>query len=189
MNMARISWAAGSSVMMMVLGLAPHPFISGLAPDALAESLNVKPGAWEMTHMTRMTEMPIPPSVISRMPPERRAPLEQSMRAYATRPKTRVFKDCLTRKDLNQNRLIKEEREENAPQCTMKVISKSSNKLAIERSCPAPHATTSQITMEAKTPESLDGSIDEVHTGSDKVHVDIKGRWLSASCAEITDHK
>ena len=187
--MTRISWAAGSSVLLTVLGLTPHPNISGMTPSARAESFTVKPGAWEMTHTTRLTEAPIPPSVISRMPPEQRAIIEQSMRAHTTQPKTHVSKDCVTQKDLDQNRLIKEAREEDAPQCTITVISKSSNKLVIEQTCPAPHASTSQIAMEAKTPESIEGRIDVVRAGSDKVHVDIKGRWLSASCAEIKNDK
>lgn len=52
---------------------------------------------------------------------------------------------------------------------------------------PAPRASTSQMTMEAKTPETIIGSIDMTRAGSGKVHVDIKGRWLGASCAEIKD--
>ncbi len=41
--------------------------------------------------------------------------------------------------------------------------------------------------LEAKTPETIVGSIDLTRAGSGKVHVDIKGRWLGASCAEIKD--
>lgn len=83
--------------------------------------------------------------------------------------------------------MIKEENEEDGLQCTPKVISKASSKLVIERTCPAPCASTSQMAMEAKTPKSIVGGIDMTRAGSVKVHVDIKGRWLNASCAEIKD--
>ena len=74
-------------------------------------------------------------------------------------------------------------------QCTKKIISKSANRLAIEETCPAPRAHTKQLTMEAKTPESIVASIDIVQggAGGQKIHVDIKGHWLRASCAGVND--
>jgi hypothetical protein len=83
--------------------------------------------------------------------------------------------------------MIMEDNEEDGAQCTTKIISKSSSKFVIERTCPAPRASTSQMAMEAKTPERIVGSIDMTQADSGKVHIDIKGRWLSASCAEIND--
>ena len=67
-------------------------------------------------------------------------------------------------------------------------LSKSADKIAFEMTCEAPHAATSTPTIEAKTPESVVYSMDIVHGGAGgKVHVDISGRWLAASCAGIKD--
>ena len=131
----------------------------------------------------------IPPDLLAKMPPEQRAKFEQSMQARSGKPMTHMSKTCVTQEDLDQNRIIKEEEEEKADglQCASKVISKSSSKLVIERTCPAPRASTAKMAMEAKTPETIVGSIDMTRAGSGKVHVDIKGRWLGARCAEITD--
>lgn len=186
--MTRITLALSCLVILIVLGLIPNPIIPGMAPCALADSFNAKPGAWEMTHTTLTTGLLIPPDVLAKMPPEQRARLEQSMQARAGKPTTHVSKECVTQEDLDQNRMIKEEHhDEDGVQCTTKVVSKSSSKLVIERTCPAPRASTTQLAMEAKTPESIVGSIIIARRESGKVHVDIKGRWLGASCAEIKD--
>lgn len=97
----------------------------------------------------------IPPDLLAKMPPEQRAKIEQSMQARSGKPMTHASEECVTQEDLDQDRMIKEENEKNGPQCMTKVISKSSSKLVIERTCPAPRASTSQMTMEAKTPESI----------------------------------
>ena len=186
--MTRAAWAVNSSVMLISLGIVHTPIIPGMATSALAESFNAKSGAWEMSITTLTAGMLIPPDALATMPPEQRAKFEQSMQARSGQPMTRTYKACVTQEDLDQNRIIKEEEEqENELQCTMKVISKSSSKLVIERACPAPPASTSKMMMEAKTPESIVGSLDMTKAESGKVHVDIKGRWLGASCAGIED--
>ena len=186
--MTRAIWAVNNSVMLIILGFVIPPIIPGMVTSAGAESFNAKPGAWELNFTTLTTGMLIPPDVLAKMPPEQRAKIEQSTQARSGKPRTHASKTCVTQEDLDQNRIIKEEEEkEDELQCTMKVISKSSSKLVIERACPAPRASTSQMAMEAKTPETIVGSINMTRAGSGKVHMDIKGRWLGASCAEIKD--
>jgi len=185
--MTRTTWALGISISIMVLGLTLGPFIPMTVPYAFADSFNVKPGAWEMTLTTITTGSLVPPDVLERMPPERRDKFEKAMQARSGQPKTRVSQKCVTQKDLDQNRLIKEESEADEPRCTTKIASKSSSKLVMERSCSEPHSSTSQITVEAKTPESVVASVDRALEGAGKIHIDIKGRWLGTSCAEIKD--
>jgi hypothetical protein len=48
---------------------------------ALADSLNAKVGAWEITTTSLMTGMPVPPEALAGMPPEQRARIEKAMRA------------------------------------------------------------------------------------------------------------
>ena len=186
--MARRAWIISGAVILTVVGLMPNSFIPWMTSFALADSLNVRPGTWDISITTQTGGSLIPPDLLAKMPPEQRAKIEQSMQARSGKPMTHASKECVTQEDLDQNRIIKEEEEkEDELQCTMKVISKSSSKLVIERACPAPPASTSKMMMEAKTPESIVGSLDMTKAESGKVHVDIKGRWLGASCAGIED--
>ena len=150
---------------------------------ALAASFNARPGAWEMTTSTAMTGMPIPAEALAKMPAEQRARIEAGMQARAGRITSRVRKSCVTQADLDQNRILKSNNETG---CTRKIVSSSASKVVVEHDCPAPHASTSRMTFEAPTPESLVATIDVMQGPSGHVHVDIKGRWLAASCAGIT---
>lgn len=178
--MTRLLWAVGSFILLTVPGFQPHPFAMKMAGYAFADSFKVKPGAWEMTRTTRLTEAPIPPSATARMPPQ----FEESLRAHAAKPKIQVSRDCLTKQNLDQHRWITEDPENEERQCKIKVISKSSNSLELDRRCPPPRSSKAQITVKALTPESIEGSFDVSYGGTDKVHVDIKGHWLSPSCPE-----
>ncbi|MCS6295404.1 MAG: DUF3617 domain-containing protein [Nitrospira sp.] len=173
-------------VFILGLGFLSNPIFPWHASEALAESFNAKPGAWEMTYTGLSSGMMMPPEVLAKMPPEQRARIEQSMHARSATPGTHATKSCITKEDLDQNRIIKEEAEDE-PGCTTKVLSKSSSKMVLERACPSPRAYTSRMAMEAKTPETLVASIDMDRAGSGKTHIDIKGRWLGTSCAGIAD--
>ena len=183
--MTRMTWALVIFLLTMVLGLTPGPLIPRMASCALAGSLNAKPGAWEITLTTLMSGMPIPPDALAKMPPEQRAKFEAAMQGRAGKSTTHAHTSCMTQKDLDEGRMIKSDGEN---QCTQKIISKSANRLVIEKTCTAPRTSNSQMTMEAKTHESIVASIDMEQGGaSGKVHVDMKGHWLRASCAEIKD--
>lgn len=150
---------------------------------ALADSFNAKAGAWEMTTTTLTEGVPVPADALAKMPPEQRAKIEKAMNARAGKPATHVTKSCVTKADLDQDRVIKSDDE---GQCKKKIISKSANKVVFEQTCAAPRASTSKVMFEARTPESIVASIDMVHAGAGgKVHVDIKGRWLGSSCTGI----
>lgn len=162
--------------------------IPGRLASAYAESFSAKTGAWEMTHTTLSTGTLIPPDVLAKMPPDRRKQFEESMKARSGKPRTFSTKECITKEDLDQNRMIKDnEDEEEGVQCTTNVTLKTVGKLIMDRTCPAPRSSMSHITFEAPTPATITGIIDITRPGSGKVHVDIKGRWLSASCAGIKD--
>jgi hypothetical protein len=158
--------------------------VAGVPLQTLAAAFNAKPGAWEMTMTTAMAGNPIPPEALANMPPEKRAKVEESMKARAAKPVTIKHKTCVTQKELDQDRIVKAGADDH--NCTRKVLSKSATKLVMEQTCPAPYASTAQMTIEAPTPESLTATIDMVRAeAKGKVHVDIAGRWLAASCEGI----
>jgi hypothetical protein len=57
----------------------------------------------------------------------------------------------------------------------------------MEQVCAAPRESTSRMTVESSSPESMVASIDMQRGESGKVRVDMKGRWVSASCAGIKE--
>lgn len=164
-------------------------FLPAATPDAQAESLNVKPGAWEMTMTTVASGMKLSPEMSANMTPAQRAQMEQMMKAREGKPHTMTTPSCITKEDVSHDRIIKEmeEEDDDPAQCKVKVISKSSSKLVIDQICPGPPPSTGHLTIEAKTPESIVATGDKNIQGSGKAHMDIKGKWLGASCAGVED--
>jgi hypothetical protein len=150
----------------------------------LAASVNVKPGAWQLSMSTLVIGNPLSPEALASMPPEKRAKVEKAMKERAAKPVTFSHKACVTQKDLDQDRIIQSDTGDS--KCTRKVVSRSATKLVMEQFCPEPHASTSQMTIEARTPESLSANIVRVRgDGKGKVLMDVKGFWLGPTCAGI----
>ena len=165
-----------------ILAATTLALVFGHSWCSAADSFNAKPGAWEMNVTTVTNGNPIPSDVLASLTPEKRAELGASMKAREGKPDSHTFQTCVTQKDLDQNSMI---RSDGDSKCTRKVVSKSSTKIIIEQSCPAPRASTGKASIEAKTPETLLAIIDTVQGSSGKIHVDMKGRWLAASCEGI----
>ncbi|MGB4069200.1 MAG: DUF3617 domain-containing protein [Nitrospira sp.] len=188
--MRKTSWVIGQVLAVVEWGLILGLCIPMLALDARAESLNVKPGAWEMTVTTVASGMKLSPEMAANMTPAQRIQMEQMMKARDGKPHTMTIPSCLTKEDVAHDRIIKEmedEDDEAEVNCKVKVISKSSSKLVIDQICPGPPASTGHLTIEAKTPESLVATGDRNLKGSGKAHLDIKGKWLRASCEGVED--
>ena len=156
-------------------------FIAIILPTMTqAASLNVKTGAWETTTRSSMNQSTIPADTLAKIPPEMRAKLQAQIKA--SQLKDHVTKSCITNDDLNQNKML------DTPQykeCTRKILSSSSTKMTMQSNCPAPHESSSIVTVEAITPEKMIGTIDISQPKAGKIHIDIKGQWLSSSCAGI----
>lgn len=188
--MRKTSWVIGQVLVVVEWGLILGLFIPMLALGARAESLNVKPGAWEMTVTSVASGMKLSPEMAANMTSAQRIQMEQMMKARDGKPHTMTVPSCVTKEDISQDRIIKEMEDEDddaAGQCKAKVISKSSSKLVIDQICPGPPASTGHLTIEAKTLESLVATGDRNLKGSGKTHLDIKGKWLRASCEGIED--
>ena len=154
--------------------------------QSFAASLNAKPGAWQMSMNTLIVGTPLSPEVLATMPPEKRAKVEKAMKERAAKPVTLSRKVCVTQENLDQDRIIQSEKEDS--KCTRKVVSKSETRIVMEQICPEPHASTSQMTIEATTPETLSANIVRVRgDGKGKVLMDVKGFWLGPNCAGIKD--
>jgi len=116
--------------------------------------------------------------------------MEQVLKARDGKPMTMTTQFCLTKEDVSHDRIIKEMEDEDSDgeaQCKVKVISKSSSRLVIDRMCPAPHASTTHFTIDAKTTESFVATGDGEPAGSGKARMEIKGKWLGAGCEGIEE--
>lgn len=152
-----------------------------LPPVAGAEALNAKPGAWEMTVKATMEGITIPPETLAKMPPEQRAGAEKMMGDKAGKVNTSVIKTCVRKEDLDQDQFIKN----NDPDCTVATTTRTPTRLAATRSCKGPPPSKGKVSFEARSPESVVGTIDQQRTDGGRLHVDIAGKWLSASCEGI----
>jgi hypothetical protein len=162
-------------------------FLALVAPTlAGATTFNAKPGAWEATTTSVMSGSMVPADEMAKLPPEQRARIEAMMAAQSGQARTAVHKSCITQADLDQNRLLKSDDEQH---CKTRVVSSSPSKLVMDRECPPPHANTAHVVIESPSPERYVGHIDVTIAEGGKVHVDIKGRWLGASCAGIEPAK
>jgi hypothetical protein len=148
-----------------------------------AQALDIKTGAWEATTTTSIEGMLMPKEMLEKMPPERRARFEQQMRARAAKPTTHTTRNCVTKEKLDRSEVLKSEN----PKCTRKVISHSARAIEVEETCPPPRATKSHFKLDAKSPESYVGVMDIAQSEGGKVHIDMKGQWLSAVCKKGVD--
>ncbi len=156
--------------------VAPFAFV--IASTAHAASLDAKPGTWEMTIRMGGSGSTIPPDVLAKMPPDRRAMAEKMM-AGEGRMVTR--KSCIKQQDLDEARFGQREREN----CKVDVVSRTATKVVAKSTCTDPKSQGT-ISFEAKDREHVVGTIDQEREGGGKFHVDIAGKWLSAGC-EGTD--
>jgi hypothetical protein len=150
------------------------------ASNADAQAFNAKPGAWEMT--TTMTGNMVPPDVLAKMPADRRAMVEKLMAEDGGgngRAVTR--RSCVKKEDLDRNDFGRMP----GMQCTSKTTTRTPTRLVLETTCAGPPPVTGTVTFEAKTPESVVGSIDQQRPDGSKFHIGIVGKWLGASCEGI----
>lgn len=160
-------------------------FLLTPTPDAHAESFNVKPGAWETTTTITTSGSKLSPEMSAKMTPAQRAQMEQMMKARDGKPMTMTDRSCITKEDISYDRIIKEMEDDDDDvevKCKIKVISKSSSKLVLDQLCPAPRSATTHWTIETKTADSFTGSGEREQPGLGKVRMEIKGKWLGASC-------
>jgi Protein of unknown function (DUF3617) len=159
----------------------------GTAAVALAaqkiETLNVKPGLWEMT-MTMKTSgtMPLSPELLAKLTPEQRAKMEESMKAHSgTHERTNTYKTCWTK---DKTSFDKEEQN-----CTRTILTSNSNKLAIKVQCSdANQRSNATMEFEAVNPENVRGTSHVVATGgghSMNLDATYSGKWVGSACGDV----
>jgi hypothetical protein len=151
------------------------------------EPLNVKPGLWESTRtIKRAGAMPIPAEMLNRLTPEQRARMEERMNANsAARTNTITEEHCLTKEDLERDRMKLAE----AKECTTTVLNSTTTTVKAKLVCDQEgmHATGTLELVEAD-PEHVSGSYHSA-VNADGHTMNVEGswtsKWLGSSCGNV----
>ena len=151
------------------------------------QPLNIKTGLWESTRtIKRAGQLPIPAEMLNRLTPEQRARMEERMNANsAARTNTTTEKHCVTKEDLEKDRLKFAE----AKECTTTVLNTTSTTVKAKLACDQEgmHATGT-LELLAADPEHLNGSYHStVNAEGHTMNVDgtWTSKWVGSSCGDV----
>ena len=166
-------WRQGGALFAMLL----------LTAAARAASLDIKPGLWETTHTVESSGTP--PLDTGRLTPEQKARIEAMVRKReAEGPRTRTFKECLTKEKLEHEPFSGPEDE--AQTCVSSVTTHTPRRLQGKRVCTlGQNKKEVAFDIDALSPEQVKGSIrtslsDPRHTMTS--HATFTSRWLGSDC-------
>ena len=151
------------------------------------QPLNIKPGLWQSTRTIKRTgEMSVPTELLNRLTPEQRTRMEERMKANSGgHTSTETEKHCVTREDLEKDRLKIAE----AKECTTTVVNSTSTNLKGKIACEtAGMHVTGTLELVAVDPEHVNGSYHSTMDGNDH-NMDVEGtwtsKWLGSSCGDV----
>lgn len=155
-----------------------------LLVTASAEAFDVKTGLWQIdTTRETIGALPIPPAMLNKMTPEQREHFQAAGQAQMNNP-MHSYQSCLTQKDLDEG--FKPDR----PECTSKVLSKSSTGEKVQMDCKNEMGTMSMLmNWRILDREHATGTTETTMTGTDgrsmKSTGNMKAKWLSADCSGV----
>jgi hypothetical protein len=136
--------------------------------------------------MKRTGEMPIPTEMLNRLTPEQRARMEERMKANSGgHANTETEKHCVTREDLERDRLKIAE----AKECTTTVVNSTTTNLKGKIVCETAgmHAT-GVLELVAVDSEHVNGSYHSTADGNNHT-MNLEGtwtsKWLGSSCGDV----
>jgi hypothetical protein len=154
-------------------------FALAMAAAQGAERLAAKTGEWEMTVTTKVDGSVIPPDLLAKIPPDKRAQLEQAIAARAgANAKPRVTRTCMTEADLEKGAFTPPD-----SSCKVTTISRTPTHQEMSVECERDgRKSTGHMTIDATSNEHIKGLM-EMLVGGGKVVADFSGTWLGSTCA------
>lgn len=136
------------------------------AAPAMTDNLNIKPGLWEFTSTSQTKGAP-PISAqekaemekaMASMPPDRRAKMEEAMKAAQAGAGTpHVHKSCVTKEDLSKPMDFGDEKQE----CKKTILKSTSSEQDVRVDCTSgTHKSTGTMHFVANNSESVTGAMD-----------------------------
>jgi len=165
-------------------------FSALLATVAVAATLDVKPGLWEVTTQGETTGMPpIPPQVLAQMTPQQRAQMMAAMQGRMNQPD--VSRSCVTQKMLDRGMSFDHGGNN---QCTQSTVSSTSHSLDLRIVCTGEEQQKANGTMhiDATNRESFTGAFNMVSTdGTNTMTMKrtMQGKWLGSDCGSVKPHE
>ena len=163
-----------------------------LAADKLA-MLNVKEGLWETTMTHSMTGMPNMDDMLSKVPPDQRARVEEMMKqkGMSMNGNSTTVKNCVTKEKIEKGMAFANENKQN---CTREIVSSTPTHVEVKFRCEETEKSGSKTTSEGTlnvdvvNSDTTKGAIHSVtnHEGHPMtMDMSFTSKYLGASCGDI----
>jgi len=158
---------------------------------AQAETLNIKPGVWEITRTSNMVGTPpIPAEVLAKMSPEQRARIEQSQQAHKNKgPTTHVDQSCITKEKLERPF---DPQDDPNKHCKHTINKQTRSEQQVHFECQTESGgahTTGDMEVHVLNPEQIKSTV-KIQAGEGargmKLNIDMTGRWLGSDCSKLS---
>lgn len=152
-------------------------------PVALADTLAVKTGLWEITSITQSSGVaPLPAEVLAKLSPEQQTRMRAQMLADQDKPVTDVSRECITQQDIEKPVWTAD-----AERCRQTLVATSGTRQQVTLTCEGEPKGTGSIVVDAPDPETMHGVFDmKLGGGADAFNIkaQMSGRWLGNDCGE-----
>jgi len=146
--------------------------VSAMCACAQTMNLDLRPGLWETT--TVMSSTGRPPIDTSKMSPEARKRLEESMKRREG-PQTRTNRSCMSKDDMHKTFF------DAGSACKRTFITNTRTVVDAKVECPnAKFPSSGTVHVEALSRESAQGSVKM--TGAMNIDMTVKAKWISDNC-------
>jgi hypothetical protein len=173
--------------------------LTGLAlcvsAPALAQSLDLRTGLWEVTSKRSSTGMPelptmpaMPPEMLAQLPPAQRAQIENMMKARRNvAPGVYVQKVCITQASLDKTPDFGMSGRD--ADCTRTRNTRSASGWQLQEACRSGgRRQTMDIRYDVVNRETIKGSVAiAMRDGGDTIAMkhEMQGRWMGADCGDV----
>ena len=142
-------------------------------------NLDLRPGLWETTTISKATGMP---SIdMSKMPPEARKRFEDTMAKRNQNPQPHTSRSCMTKEKLQRETFADQSTNQS---CKRTLVTNTRNVVDVKIECANEKAPTSGTAhMEALSRESVKGNIKIA--GAMTMDINLTSKWISDSCGDV----
>jgi hypothetical protein len=151
---------------------------------AQAPALDVRMGLWEITNKTTLGGQ-MPQMDLSKLPPEQRARVEESMKA-AMGEHTNVTKSCITKEKLEKSVFMMDSQP--GQKCSQQIVTNTRAALDANLTCTGDRPMKGQMHIDALSPTSVKGTVTAAVTDQGRTmtaNIALAGKWLGADCGDV----
>jgi hypothetical protein len=153
------------------------------------QPLDVRLGIWEITAVSDVSGIEIPPEELAKMPPEMRAKAEAALKASTPKgPTTTTRKSCVTEK-LTITSMFGDTAKSN---CRRTTLTSTASRLDFHEECADSSEKTSSADLHFEAIDSthINGSVRSAvgHYGGGqlmRMNLNVNARWLGPDCSEL----